>query len=233
MASGLPVIALDWSGYRESVEHGRTGFLVPTHWEAMSAEQISCLSPMRSTNDTHWLLGQSVCVDLRALNEFMEVLFEDVELRRRMGNAARQRVLAYNNWPVIVRQYEELWEELISQANSQQKIRQEFKHGLCPYEYLRIFQHYATDVFNDCAFVQITPLGMQFVSHELKIKPLEQNLPPFSFQLSHIIAAACQDEQEIQISTLLKRVENEHPISPIAILQNIVRLIKWYSVADL
>jgi len=30
MASGLPVIASDWNGYRDLVTDGETGFLVPT-----------------------------------------------------------------------------------------------------------------------------------------------------------------------------------------------------------
>ncbi len=30
MASGLPVAATDWDGYRDLVEDGRTGLLVPT-----------------------------------------------------------------------------------------------------------------------------------------------------------------------------------------------------------
>ena len=32
MAAGLPVVASDWDGYRDSVRHGIDGFLVPTHW---------------------------------------------------------------------------------------------------------------------------------------------------------------------------------------------------------
>ena len=31
MASGLPVVAAGWNGYQETVRHGETGFLVPTH----------------------------------------------------------------------------------------------------------------------------------------------------------------------------------------------------------
>ena len=30
MASGLPVVATDWDGYRDLVDDGRTGLLVPT-----------------------------------------------------------------------------------------------------------------------------------------------------------------------------------------------------------
>ena len=30
MAAGLPVIATDWDGYRDTVRHGRDGFLIPT-----------------------------------------------------------------------------------------------------------------------------------------------------------------------------------------------------------
>jgi glycosyltransferase involved in cell wall biosynthesis len=30
MSAGLPVIVSDWNGYRETVKHGATGFLVKT-----------------------------------------------------------------------------------------------------------------------------------------------------------------------------------------------------------
>ena len=31
MAAGKPVIATDWDGYRQTVRHGDTGFLIPTY----------------------------------------------------------------------------------------------------------------------------------------------------------------------------------------------------------
>lgn len=40
MASGLPVIAADAGGFRESVEHGRSGLLVPPHEPGRFAEAI-------------------------------------------------------------------------------------------------------------------------------------------------------------------------------------------------
>ncbi len=41
MACGLPQVVADWSGYRETVVHGETGFLIPTCWG--SAMETSAL----------------------------------------------------------------------------------------------------------------------------------------------------------------------------------------------
>ena len=40
MASGLPVVASDWSGYRDLVRDGVDGFLIPSAW-ASSASSLS------------------------------------------------------------------------------------------------------------------------------------------------------------------------------------------------
>ena len=29
MAAGLPVVGSDWNGYKDTIEHGKTGFLSP------------------------------------------------------------------------------------------------------------------------------------------------------------------------------------------------------------
>jgi glycosyltransferase involved in cell wall biosynthesis len=43
MACGLPQVVADWDGYRDTVQHDVTGFLVPTHW-APCDEDISNVS---------------------------------------------------------------------------------------------------------------------------------------------------------------------------------------------
>jgi hypothetical protein len=45
------------------------------------------------------------------------------------------------DWPVIVRQYEELWDELLKEASRYDPIHAEsdFRHGVCSYDYLKIF----------------------------------------------------------------------------------------------
>jgi glycosyltransferase involved in cell wall biosynthesis len=82
------------------------------------------------------LLGKPVAVDLKALIQSMETLSRNPALRQNMGQAARQRVLDVYDWPVIVRQYEELWDELLKEASRYEPIPSEtdFRHGVCSYD---------------------------------------------------------------------------------------------------
>ena len=68
MAAGLPVIGTDWGGLKDTIEHGATGFLVPT-----------VVTPIGVGVD-RWRAWQSA-----------RSLVESTELRRRMGAAARAR----------------------------------------------------------------------------------------------------------------------------------------------
>ena len=51
MASGLPVVAADWDGYRDLVTHGETGLLVPTFLPRLGIEHhmLSCTATGRLT----------------------------------------------------------------------------------------------------------------------------------------------------------------------------------------
>lgn len=90
MASGLPVVAADWNGYREIVEPGVTGMLVPTLMPE-DVTGISASAPLEK-DDWWWLeLGQATVVDVGALTRALRTLALDPGLRARMGAAGHER----------------------------------------------------------------------------------------------------------------------------------------------
>jgi glycosyltransferase involved in cell wall biosynthesis len=70
MSCGLPVVATDWGGLKDTIDHGRTGFKIPT-----------------------WVTDRGVRIDEPAAVRYCRELVESKSLRRAMGRAARQRVI--------------------------------------------------------------------------------------------------------------------------------------------
>jgi glycosyltransferase involved in cell wall biosynthesis len=113
MASGLPVVASDWDGYRDLVADGETGLLVPT-WMVRGATADTTARLLLGAVDYDGFLAecnQAVTVDPEAAAAAYGRLLTDGDLRRRMGEAGRRRVLERFTWERVVRAYEELWRE--------------------------------------------------------------------------------------------------------------------------
>ena len=115
MAAGLPVVASDWNGYRETVVHGETGFLAPT----AAPDPGPCLELGRdylsgACNYSTYIAQASfaAAVDAQAAADALAALIADPELRLKMGDAGRKRAMEIYDWKVIIRQHEELWAEL-------------------------------------------------------------------------------------------------------------------------
>ena len=101
MASGLPVVASDWDGYRDLVVDGETGFLVPTAMvEGATAGATARLLTGELTYD-HFLAecSQATVVDVPAMGAAVARLVGDESLRRRMGEAGRRRAREHFAWP--------------------------------------------------------------------------------------------------------------------------------------
>ena len=115
MAAGLPAISSDWDGYRDTVLHGETGFLIPTVIPPAGAgfEYAWRLAVGQDDYDAHvGVLAQHVAVEIPKAVDALAQLAEQPDLLRRMGDAARRRAREIYDWPVIVRAYDALWRDL-------------------------------------------------------------------------------------------------------------------------
>jgi D-inositol-3-phosphate glycosyltransferase len=116
MACGLPQIVSDWDGYRDTVEHGVTGFRVPTYWLSCDEEaQRLALWPF-SEGREHLLLGQSVVVDVEAMGARIQTLLDSPRTARDMSRRSRERAVRQYSWEAVLGQYEDLWRDLERQA---------------------------------------------------------------------------------------------------------------------
>ncbi len=117
MAAGLPVVASDWDGYRDTVRHGKDGLLVPTAMPPPGcgrdlAEQFD-VGPL-SYAAYCAATAQTVAVEPEACAQAFVSLINDKELRRRLGNAGLQRARETYDWRAVIPTYQDLLAELAS-----------------------------------------------------------------------------------------------------------------------
>lgn len=115
MASGLPVVASDYDGYRDTVTDGEAGFRVPSL--APSPGDGVDLAARYALDVDHYdrFIGntsQSTAVDIEAATRAIGDLVASPDLRRRMGEAGRARARDVYDWRVVVLAYRRLWDEL-------------------------------------------------------------------------------------------------------------------------
>ncbi|GAB5442587.1 MAG: hypothetical protein Fues2KO_29360 [Fuerstiella sp.] len=113
MASGLPVIATDWNGYRDLVVEGQTGSLIPTHIVPDAIPELTSQLLTGAINYDHFLAraSQTVTVDLHSAADALTRLCEDSSLRRQYAAAGRKRAEECFDWRHVIARYESMWQQ--------------------------------------------------------------------------------------------------------------------------
>jgi D-inositol-3-phosphate glycosyltransferase len=149
MAAGLPVIASDWDGYRDTVVHGETGLLVPTCTVGGGPEvdMYGSIAPTFAER----LLAQTTVVDPAYLIRALTDLVEHPELRRRFGEEARRVARARLDWRVVISQYERLWCDLldVSRTHTASCAAAAASDASPPFPLRQTFASYPTSTLED------------------------------------------------------------------------------------
>lgn len=153
MACGLPVIASDWDGYKETVLPEETGFLVPTYMP-----QLKRLLNHRQLLDNslvHLLTAQATVVDVQRLSDAI-VRLNDSSLRAKMGRRARQWVEERFSFEVVGDRLKEALVPLEAESEDQEDVLPPVEREWTPWNF---FPHYPTRELAPDDLLQTTSFG--------------------------------------------------------------------------
>ncbi|NCO85286.1 MAG: glycosyltransferase family 4 protein [Rhodobacterales bacterium] len=111
MAAGLPVVMPDWDGFRDTVLHGETGFLVPTRMAAPGGgvEMARRFADQTDGYLQYLTMVQAlVAIDVPAYAAALGRLIDDPDLRARMGAAGARHVRDRLDWRAVIPRYADL-----------------------------------------------------------------------------------------------------------------------------
>ncbi len=160
LSYGLPAVVSDWDGYRDIVDDGETGFLVPSLFPS-NVENLE-LRDCRISMVEEDSLAQSTTIDVPVLSDRIETLAQAPTLRKRMGIAARQSAERHFSWRVIVKRYEELWEESIQMAKAV-PLDETLASSLFRMSLQKSFGHFATGKRNSRCTCFVTLEGREWL----------------------------------------------------------------------
>ncbi len=153
MAAGLPVVASDWDGLRDTVTP-ETGILAPT--EAARPQIVTSTTQryMGGTDGYQQYLSQVSAVtriDVRAMAAGIEALARDPELRARMGAAGLARAKDVFDWSRVIPRMQDFWAELsairLAADPARHPAAQAWEVPVAPAP-THLFAEYPTRIFN-------------------------------------------------------------------------------------
>ncbi|WP_150267085.1 glycosyltransferase family 4 protein [Paenibacillus tepidiphilus] len=184
MACGTPQIVSDWDGYKETVRHGITGFLVPTYWSTCDGDisefPQAVMDEFYSDKFySHLLMGQSVAIDLKLYEHYFQLLLDNERLRQEMSDNSLRIFKQHYTMQKTISGYEQVWNELIQQKAAINGDSGKPYLDLFNNRYSEMFSEYPTRFLNATEPLRITELGGEVL--------LDQELVPWHYAEEKIL----------------------------------------------
>lgn len=190
MACGLPVVASNYSGYRDLVVDGETGFLPRTIWNGEAAAFAERVAPFPIKTGQY--IAQQTVVDAEELYRHLKLLADNPELRHRFGASGRERVASMFTWDVVAKQYEVLWREQWQQLDALDR-RTDLRP---PLDYNRQFGHFAAEQLQRNTILRLSP--RRNLADDLQdIEEARLPYPVKRYELERVYAACLTRPQSI------------------------------------
>lgn len=162
MAAGLPIIASDWDGLRDTVTDD-VGFRIPTEMPAsplLSGESLRHQLQVDTYPHYAALVASVTVIDVDRTAAAMVKLINDPDLRRKMGDAAVKRATSIYDWQHVIPQMQDFWGELTDiRLQNQQAENDRYVGTEIPFspDVSKLFSSYPTQQRNllDIAFLPI------------------------------------------------------------------------------
>jgi glycosyltransferase involved in cell wall biosynthesis len=228
MASGLPVLVSDWDGYKDTVRDGVDGFRVPTWAPPPGAGAGMALDFETGANNYDHFLSRTsttTSVEPGPLLERLVALIENPDLRRRMGEAGRERARREFDWAVVYARYEALWAELAqirAQVAEDPRLRVATAPKAAPArpDPFAAFAHYPSRHLGPATRVRVAA-GADGAAYEaLTAHPMHAHWRPSTDAVERTLAA-CGGE-EVALAALAERLGE--PL--MTVIERVARLAK-------
>ncbi len=151
MMAELPLVVTDWNGYRDLVDDGVNGFLVPTEDVLGSINDPDFIEAGYLQGDLNYdamigLRSLGVIVDHNAYSQCFSVLQADPDLRQSMAQASLSKLVQEFSPVAVSSAYRRLYSELADLRA--QAVASQAENGCdivsSDFSYRRLFGHYAT-----------------------------------------------------------------------------------------
>ncbi len=223
MCAGLPVVASDWSGYKDLVIQGETGFLVPSYLPALGRElELFGMQPHASN---YQLLARCTTIDVESLCRYLELLADDPPLRQRLGTRGRKEAIRRFGWRQVIATYDELWASLLQRAT---QSKHQASPGPAGYPHKSVFGHYASRELLDTDIVALnepSSSGQQCGHWRLAARD-----SGFSEELFTDLVAALRVAKSTSIGQLVDDLGRAEQIGDLVIRCHVGRLLKYGAI---